>query len=90
MKKLVIPVHRSAYSVDGCDGAITVRDLIERLEDYDEDTQIYFSHDNTCCDTVLNVWHTDKCTEIECRAGGDLIMFRVYGDEKEGFSYTSR
>ena len=47
MKKLVIPVHRSAYSVDGCDGAITVRDLIERLEDYDEDTQIYFSHDKS-------------------------------------------
>lgn len=46
MKKLVIPVHRSAYSVYGCNGAITVRDLIERLEDYDEDTQIYFSHDN--------------------------------------------
>ena len=31
MKKLVIPVHLSAYSFYGCEGAITVRDLIERL-----------------------------------------------------------
>lgn len=55
-----------------------------------KEQRVKFVEENTCCDTVLNVWHTDKCTEIECRAGGDLIMFRVYGDEKEGFSYTSR
>lgn len=55
-----------------------------------KEQRVKFVEENTCCDTVLNVWHTDKCTEIECRTGGDLIMFRVYGDEKEGFSYTSR
>lgn len=55
-----------------------------------KEQRVKFVEENTCCDTVLNVWHTDKCTEIECRADGDLIMFRVYGDKKVGFSYTSR
>lgn len=55
-----------------------------------KEQRVKFVEENTCCDTVLNVWHTDKCTEIECRVGGDLLVFRVYGNEKEGFSYTER
>ncbi len=55
-----------------------------------KEQRVKFVEENTCCDTVLNVWHSDKCTEIECRAGGDLLVFRVYDNEKEGFSYTER
>ena len=44
-KKIIINVERSAYSPDQIGYTMTVGDLIAILEDFDEDTPIYFGND---------------------------------------------
>lgn len=45
MKAIIIEVERSAYGPQDVERPITVGKLREILEEYDEDTPIYLSHD---------------------------------------------
>lgn len=45
VKELLLNVNRTGYETSQCK-TITVGELIGMLEDYDEDTPIYFSNDN--------------------------------------------
>lgn len=47
MKKyLTIETHRDGYSVGQCGHTLTVEELISYLEQWDDDTPVYFSNDN--------------------------------------------
>ena len=46
MKALLIDARREGYTLDQCHRTMTVGELIELLSDYDEDREIYLSHDN--------------------------------------------
>lgn len=45
-KALILEVEREGYGIDQVQYTMTVGDLIRLLEDYNEDTPIYVSHDN--------------------------------------------
>jgi hypothetical protein len=44
--KLIITAHRNGYSPKQCGKTLTVSELIEVLQNYDEDLPVYLSHDN--------------------------------------------
>lgn len=44
--KLIIEANRTGYSTDQIRSTMTVGDLIELLQDYDENTLVYTSSDN--------------------------------------------
>lgn len=44
---LIISQERSGYSPDQAGRSLTVGELIEFLEEYDEDTQVYIGNDRT-------------------------------------------
>ena len=44
--KLIITAHRNGYSTKQCGKTLTVSELIEVLQNYDEDLPVYLSHDN--------------------------------------------
>lgn len=46
MERLWIYGKREGYSVKQCGKTLTVGELIEFLQDFDEDTPIYFNNDN--------------------------------------------
>lgn len=46
MKKLFIRGKREGYDTEQCGRTLTVRELIEILQGYDEDTKIYLNNDN--------------------------------------------
>ena len=46
MKVLYIEGRRNGYAPDQCGRTMTVGDLIEYLEQFDEDTPIYLNNDN--------------------------------------------
>lgn len=43
---IIIEASREAYSIADVRNTMTVGELIAYLQDYDEDTPIYLSHDN--------------------------------------------
>lgn len=43
---IIIEAQREGYSIDQLYRTMTVGELKQVLSDYDEDTPIYFSHDN--------------------------------------------
>lgn len=43
---LIIDTNRNGYSPSQCGNTLTVGELIELLEEYDEDTEIYTGHDD--------------------------------------------
>lgn len=43
---LIILAEREGYSIDQVRRTMTVGELIEALQEYDEDTPIYLSHDS--------------------------------------------
>ena len=45
-KYLTLETHRNGYSVDQCGRTLTVRDLVEYLEQWEDSTPVYFSNDN--------------------------------------------
>ena len=45
-KRITFEATREGYTKDQVDYPITVGELIEFLEDYDEDTEILLSHDS--------------------------------------------
>ena len=44
--KVYIEGRRNGYSTDQCGRTMTVRDLIEYLEQFDEDPPVYLNNDN--------------------------------------------
>ena len=46
MKKLFIDTNRDGYSTDQCESTMTVKELIECLEQYDGETMVYFRNDS--------------------------------------------
>ena len=46
MKALYIEGRRNGYGIDQCGKTMTVGELIEFLQDFDEDTPIYIKNDN--------------------------------------------
>lgn len=46
MEKLIITARRNGYSTRQCGRTLTVGELKELLENYDEETPIFLSHDN--------------------------------------------
>lgn len=41
--------------------------------------------------TILDVYETKEFTDITCRrGGGDVITYRIYGNEALGYSITER
>ena len=46
MKKLVLYTYREGYGIDQVRKTMTVGDLIEFLEEYDEDTPVYLGFDS--------------------------------------------
>jgi hypothetical protein len=45
MEKLFLNTRRDGYAPEQCDGSLTVRELIEILEQYDDDTEVLFKND---------------------------------------------
>ena len=45
MNKVIINARRNGYTTTQCGRTMTVGELIEFLEDFDEDAPIYLSHD---------------------------------------------
>lgn len=43
---VIIEAEREGYSLDQIRNTMTVGELIEYLEQFDEDAQVYLSHDN--------------------------------------------
>lgn len=43
---IIIEAQREGYSIDQLHRTMTAGELMQVLSDYDEDTPIYFSHDN--------------------------------------------
>lgn len=46
MKKMFIQNVRSGYNPEQCGNTMTVAELIEYLEQFDEDTRVYISNDS--------------------------------------------
>lgn len=44
--RLCIEGRRNGYSPEQCGETMTVRELIEYLEQFDDDTKVYLSNDN--------------------------------------------
>lgn len=45
MERLILNTKREGYGCDQCPDTLTVGELIELLEGYDEDTPVYFGND---------------------------------------------
>lgn len=45
MKVLKIEANREGYSIDQVSETMTVKELIEFLQEFDEDSLVYLSHD---------------------------------------------
>lgn len=43
--RIIIDARREGYGTDQIDRTMTVGELIEALQEYDEDAKIYLSHD---------------------------------------------
>ena len=46
MTKVILEAHRSSYSTDQIAHTMTVGELIEHLQGFEEDAKIYLSHAN--------------------------------------------
>ena len=46
MEKILLQTNRTGYTPSQCGRTLTVGELIRILEDYDEETPIYFSNDD--------------------------------------------
>ena len=46
MECIVLTTHREGYAIEQCGKTLTVGELIEQLEEYDEDTPVFFSNDD--------------------------------------------
>lgn len=69
MKNVFIEGRRTGYSVGSCGDTMTVGELINFLQDFDEDSKIYLSNDNGYTYgniTEYTIWEDeedDECLE---------------------------
>lgn len=61
--KLFIEGRRTGYSPDQCKNTMTVRELIEWLEQYDDDTEIYLKNDNGYTYGNIDQWSFEEGDE---------------------------
>lgn len=64
MEYVIIEAERTGYEPEQCGETMTVGELIELLEGYDEDTPVYLSHDNGYSYGAINECNID-CTTVE-------------------------
>ena len=57
MQKILLETNRSGYSTDQIGNTLTVGELIGMLQDFDEDSPVYFSNDGGYTYGGLN-WET--------------------------------
>lgn len=62
MDFLKIEARRNGYAPKQCGDTMTVGDLIELLEDYDEDMPIYLSHDNGYTYGAMEGYDFEECS----------------------------
>ena len=43
---ITIETHRTGYAVDQCGKTLSVRELVDYLTQWDDETPVYFSNDN--------------------------------------------
>lgn len=55
--------NRSGYGVEQCGRTMTVRELIEYLGQFDEDTPVYYSNDNGYTYGSISQWDIDEVYE---------------------------
>ena len=39
---------------------------------------------------ILDMYETKEFTDITCKRGGDIITYRIYGNEAMGYTVTER
>ena len=39
---------------------------------------------------ILDIYETKEFTDITCKRGGDIITYRIYGNETTGFRATEK
>ena len=39
---------------------------------------------------ILEMYETKEFTDITCKRGGDVITYRIYGNEATGYTITER
>lgn len=65
MMKLFINTKRNGYSTEQCGNTITVGELIDLLQQYDEDTKIYLKNDNGYTYGSISEWDFEEEEEEE-------------------------
>lgn len=66
MNKLIYHTVREEYGLDQVRDTMTVRELIEFLGQYDEDTPVYLSFDNGYTyGGIVEHWFEEDCEEDE-------------------------
>lgn len=63
MEELFINGKRNGYGIDQCGKTLTVGELIETLQEYDEDFLVYLRNDNGY--TYGSITRDDICTDDE-------------------------
>lgn len=80
MKKLIINANRNGYSPDQCGQTMTVAELIAYLEQFDEEAQVFLSHDNGY--TYGSITERDFIDECEDEEEDEpSIEIPVYSEE---------
>ena len=67
--RLFIEGSRKGYKPEQCGPTLTVKYLIEQLQEYDEDTKIYISNDEGYTFGSLNQWSLTEDWEDEEEVG---------------------
>lgn len=62
MECIIIEAERTGYEPEQCGETMTVGELIELLEGYDEDMPIYLSHDNGYTYGAMEVYDFEECS----------------------------
>ena len=67
MERLIIDTRREGYNFDQVQNTMTVGELISLLQDYEEDTPIYFGFDNryTVGGLTLGMIEAEEANEDE-------------------------
>ena len=63
MRNLFIKGRRNGYDPEQCGGTMTVRDLIEFLKEFDEDTKVYLKNDGGYTYGNIDRWSFEESEE---------------------------
>lgn len=67
--RLFIEGNRKGYKPEQCGKTLTVRELIEQLQQFDEDTEVYISNDEGYTFGSLNQWSLTEDWDDEQEVG---------------------